>query len=204
MQASRRTSRELAHAAVGGIPSPSPTSTYVFLQVFCFFPFSFLTLSMLFIASFSLRGDEGTLTVAFNVPVAASGRGGEDAAQAPYVTGPNVDAYNAAELREPYKQYTGLYTFVDEPARFGPRITDAGVRGRLFLAEPLDALALDLRVPRLVRRLRSHQPSCQSGNQSIYPMHSVPFRSVTIVRRNLFRSASQNKPFPTKSFRSVC
>ena len=48
---------------------PSPTSTYVFLQVFCFFPFSFLTLSMLFIASFSLRGDEGTVTVAFNVPV---------------------------------------------------------------------------------------------------------------------------------------
>ena len=139
MQASRRTSRELAHAAVGGIPSPSPTSTYVFLQVFCFFPFSFLTLSMLFIASFSLRGDEGTLTVAFNVPVAASGRGGEDAAQAPYGTGPNVDAFSAAELREPYKQYTGLYTFVDEPARFGPRITDAGVRGRLFLAEPLDA-----------------------------------------------------------------
>ena len=130
MQASRRASREaLGHAAVGGIPSPSPTSTYVFLQVFCFFPFSFLTLSMLFIASFSLRGDEGTLTVAFNQPVAA----------APAAAAARGVAAAGPPGPPGLGQYTGLYTFVDEPARFGPRITDAGVRGQLFLSEPLDA-----------------------------------------------------------------
>lgn len=54
--------RTMTLADVGG-RGTSPTSTYVFLQVFCFFPFAFLTLSMLFIASFSFRVSQGTITV---------------------------------------------------------------------------------------------------------------------------------------------
>ena len=46
----------------------------------------------------------------------------------------------------PYESYTGLYTFVDEPARFGPRIPESGVSGQLVLAEPLDACD-DIRPP---------------------------------------------------------